>query len=318
MKKSFVCLLILTSITLTGCNNLSGEILTYEDTVGASGQNLDYQITQGDFFAKNLAVISEENSQVQDELLTSGATLLIDVTHSEAKYAAHIYDKMYPASLTKLLTALVVLKYGEITDMVTISSNAPKIANIGGKVCGFNEGDNITLETLLNCLLIYSGNDAAIAIAEHVARSEEEFVLLMNEEAHKIGAVHSNFINCHGLHDDMQYTTAYDMYLIMNELLSYDTFRAIINTSEYKAVYKASDGTELDKTFYTTNNYLSGDEEITSGFQVKGGISGSTNKAGKCMLLLCEDKKGIEYISLILNAPDNDTLYTQMNHLLTK
>lgn len=318
MKKSIVCMLILTSIALTGCTKSSSELLSYETNVDTLSHSYDYQLTQGDFFAKNIVVISEEENQGQDELLTSGATLFIDITHGNARYANHIYDKMYPASLTKLMTALVVLKYGELTDMVTISNNATNIAASGAKVCGFKEGDNITLEALLNCLLIYSGNDAAIAIAEHVARSEEEFVTLMNEEARKLGAVHSNFINCHGLHDDNQYTTAYDMYLIINQLLSYDTFRNIISKSEYKVSYKTRDQVQKEKTLKTTNDYLSSEEQLPDGFQVLGGITGATKKAGKCMILVCKDQQDTEYISLILQAPDYEALYAQMNHLLTK
>ena len=117
------------------------------------------------------------------------------------------------------MTALVVLKKGELTDSVTVSYNASHIPVAGAKVCGFEEGDVITMDALLHCLLIYSGNDAGIAIAEHMSGSEENFVRIMNSEAKRIGASHTNFVNSHGLHDDNHYTTAYDMYLIFNELI---------------------------------------------------------------------------------------------------
>lgn len=317
MKKCLICILLIASITLTGCQKSSNVFLSYENTVATTDHSVDNKITEGDFLAKNITVVSDKDNIGGDEILTSGATLLINVTDNKVVYADHVYDKMYPASLTKLLTALVVFQYGELTDAVTVSSNAPRIADVGAKVCGFKEGDVISLTALLNSMLIYSGNDAAIAIAEHVGGSEEGFVQLMNKEAQKIGAVQSNFVNSHGLHDDTQYTTAYDIYLIMNELLTYDSFRNLINTNSYTAVYKNKDGNDQEKTLNTTNSYLGNETEAVPGITVIGGLSGSTNKAGNCLILLCKDNKGKEYISLIMNAVDNATLYTQMNHLLS-
>lgn len=317
MKKSYICILMIATIAFAGCQNSSDEFLAYKDTSVTSGYSVDNRITEGNFFAEDIAVITTEDNKGGDEMLTSGATLLIDVTDNKVIYADHAFDRMYPASLTKLLTALVVLKYGELTDSVKVSDNAVKIADVGAKVCGFEEGDILTLDSLLSSLLIYSGNDAAIAIAEHVGDSETVFVDMMNKEAKSIGAVHSNFTNSHGLHDGNQYTTAYDMYLIINELLSYDTFRSIISTKTYTVKYKDEDGDEQQKTLNTTNEYLSGDQETTNSFEIIGGISGATNKAGNCLVLLSNDSKGKEYISLILNASDNNTLYSQMNHLLS-
>ncbi|HWT75676.1 MAG TPA: serine hydrolase [Mobilitalea sp.] len=317
MKKRLLCTLMIASIAFTGCQNSSNELLAYKDTAVAKGQSVDNRITQADYFAKNITVVTKEDNVGGDQQLTSGATLLIDVTDNKVIYADHAFDKMYPASLTKLLTALVVFKYGEMTDSVTVSENAFKIADIGAKVCGYKEGDVLTLDTLLNSLLIYSGNDAAIAIAEHVGGSEEAFVTMMNKEAQSIGAVQSNFMNSHGLHDDNQFTTVYDMYLIMNELLTYDTFRSIISKNTYTSEYKNKDGNDQEKAFDSTNSYLNGDAEPVSGISITGGLSGATNKAGNCLILLCKDSKGKEYISLILNASDSDTLYSQMNHLLS-
>lgn len=317
MKKRYLCVLLIASITLAGCQKTSKEFLTYEDTVAATDQSINNRITEGDFSAKNITVVSDKDNIGGDELLTSGSTLLINVTDNKVIYADRVYDRMYPASLTKLLTAFVVCQNGELTDAVTVSSNATQIADIGAKVCGFEDGDVISLEALLNSMLIHSGNDAAIAIAEHVGQSEEGFVQMMNKEAQKIGAVQSNFVNSHGLHDNSQYSTAYDIYLILNELLSFDTFRNMINTNSYTVVYKNEDGNDQEKTLNTTNSYLSNEAEAVPGITVIGGLSGSTNKAGSCLVLLCKDNMGKEYISLILDATDKDTLYTQMNHLLS-
>lgn len=318
MKKSLICLLLIISVVaLGGCQKSSDLFLAYNEGTSASGQSVDNRLTDADFFAKDIAVITASDNVGGDTELTSGATLLVNITDNKVIYADHVFDKMYPASLTKLLTSLVVLNYGELTDAVTVSYEASHIQEGGARVCGYEEGDVISLEALLNSLLIYSGNDAAIAIADHIGQNEEAFVKLMNEEAKNIGAVQSNFINSHGLHNNDQYTTAYDMYLIFHELLKYDTFRSIIGSSSYTADYKDKDGNVKEKTLNTTNLYLNGEEEITPGIQVVGGLTGSTSKAGSCLILLCKDSSNKEYISLILNAADSEAMYSQMSHLLS-
>lgn len=318
MRKRILCMAMIILLLFSGCQNSSDDFLSYEDTNKTSSYSVDNQLTQADFFANDLAIVTEKENVGGDDQLTAGASLLIDKTDQSVIYADHAYDKLYPASITKLLTALVVLKYGEMTDMVTISYNASHITEVGAKTCGFVEGDVISLEALLKSMLVYSGNDAAIGIAEHVGGSVEEFVQMMNKEAVKIGAVHSNFVNPNGLHDDNQYTTAYDLYLIFNALIKYDTFCTIINSKSYTAQYNDKDGSAKEKKFSTTNQYLTGDETIDTGLVVIGGKTGTTSKAGNCLILLSKDKKEKEYISVILKASGSEDLYTEMTELLTK
>lgn len=318
MRKCTIGLIILASIILCACQNSSNQLLTYEDSLSVSGRFIDNQLTEGEFFAEDLAIITEEDDFIIDELLSSGATLLVNVTDEKVIYADHEFDKLYPASLTKLLTALVALRYGELTDNVTISYNASHIKEGNAKLCGFEEGDVISLESLLYCMLIYSGNDAALAVAEHISGSEEKFVAKMNETAVQIGAVHSNFMNSHGLHDDNHYTTAYDIYLIINELIKYDTFRSIINSASYTAEYTDKDLKEKQRTYLSTNLFITGEEELEADYEVIGGKTGSTRKAGNCLALVSKSTKGKEYISIILNATDRDNLYSQMSHLISK
>lgn len=317
MKKGFLALFFFILISLAGCQKESDTFLAYDKSMSASGESIDNRVAEADFFADDIAVVSKEQNTGGDEKLNSGAVLLVNITDKQTIYADHVYDKMYPASLTKLLTSLVILRSGELTDMVTVDYNASHIKEGGARVCGYEEGDVLSLEALLNSLLIYSANDAAIAAADHVGGSEEGFVAMMNDEARKIGAVNSNFVNPHGLHDDNQYTTAYDMYLIFNELLKYDTFRSIISTNSYTAVYKDQEGNEKQKTLNTSNLYLSGEAEPDQGVTVVGGLTGTTSKAGNCMILLCRDNSGKEYVAILLNASDTEALYSQMTYLLS-
>jgi D-alanyl-D-alanine carboxypeptidase len=317
MKKALLLIILLISASFSGCSRDADTFLAYSDHAYNAQELINYTITEGDFFAKDIAIISDGVNSGEDENLNAGAVLLVDINNNKTIYSSNAYDSMYPASLVKLLTSLIVLEDGELTDNVTISRNAVKIAEKRAKVCGFKEGDTMTMETLLNCLLVFSGNDAAIAIAEHIGGTESDFVALMNKKALQLGAAASVFANPHGLHDDTQYTTAYDMYLIFNKLLKYDSFRTIINKNVYEAEYFDKSGNNKHKSFSSTNLYLTGDVKTQSGLEVIGGISGSTKKSGSCMILLCKDSNNTEYIAVILNSSNNEVLYSQMSYLLS-
>ena len=317
MKKRFIAILLLFVITLGGCQKSSIQFLSYQDHVTTIKNDLGIDLSENDYYARDLVIITEDDNDTNDDFISSKAAFLCDVTNNEAIYSKNIYEQLYPASLTKLMTAFVVLKRGELTDTVTISYNASHIEESGAKVCGFEEGDTIKLDALLHSLLIYSGNDAGIAIAEHIGGSEEEFVKIMNSEAKKLGAVHTNFVNSHGLHDDNHYSTAYDVYLIFNELIKYDTFLNIINLDSYTANYFDKDKNEKDLTFNTTNLYHTQQEEAPEGISIIGGKTGVTFKAGNCLVLFFKDSNNIQYITVALKAENNSVLYSDMDNLFS-
>lgn len=316
MKKRFIAV-ILTAAILTGCSNTPTVLLTYSE----SNQD-EYQYEQTDnidiaeFFATDLTVIPDDLNHMQNSDITATSSLIINTSDDEVLYANNVYQRMYPASLTKLITALVVLKQGDLNDIVTISYNASHITESGATLCGFKEGDKVKLDALLNSLLVYSGNDAGIAIAEHIGGSEAGFAKLMNETAKSVGAVHSNFINAHGLHDDNHYTTAYDLYLIFNELLMYDKFVSIISQASYTIQYTDKDNNSKEVQFLNTNRYLKGLETAPEGITVIGGKTGTTSKAGSCLILHSKDSNNKSYVSLIMQASDGNSLFSQMTKLL--
>ncbi|HHT97640.1 MAG TPA: D-alanyl-D-alanine carboxypeptidase [Clostridiales bacterium] len=317
MKKILFLFMIFVIILSGGCNNKNKLFLDYNKSNIKNTDNI-YPKENLDFFSKDLIIIPSEYNNGNDESLTSSSSLLINLSDKELIYADNVYTKLYPASLTKLFTTLVVLKHGELMDNVTIGYNSSNILEPGAKTCGFKEGDIVTLETLLNSFLVYSGNDAGIAIAEHLAGSEEAFVKLMNDEAKNIGALHSNFINPHGLHDENHYTSAYDVYLVFNELIKYDVFISIIGQSSYIANYLDKEGNTVEKNFKSTNGYLNGQINPIDDLSIIGGKTGYTSKAGNCLVLLSKDKDDKNYISIILNTNSNEELYSQMNILLSK
>ena len=318
MKKRILGIILVATMMFTGCQKASDQFLRYEDTASDAKAFNDNLLTQEDFFGKNLTVISRDKDNGGDTVLTAGALLFVNNTKKQAIYADDVYKKLYPASLTKLMTALLAFKYGTLTDNVTVSYNASHITEVGAKTCKLQEGDVLTLDVLLNSMLVYSGNDTAIAIAEHISGSVEAFANKMNQEAKNIGAVHSHFVNPNGLHDDNQYTTAYDLYLIFNELLKYDKFFNIINQSSYIANYVDKDGNEKQNIFETTNQYLKGEATTDPKLTVVGGKTGTTSKAGNCLMLLCKDNNNEEYISVVLKANGVNDLYKEMSRMLSK
>lgn len=309
----FACLL------LTGCGAKKNELLDYRvaisEVMDTPFEN-SAAVTQ-DYLSDGICVIKdEEQTKEQDSIMSAKASLIINDADGTMLYSHNIYHKLYPASITKIITALVVFKYGNLEDTVTISYNASHITEYGAKLCGFEEGDKIVLRDLLSSFLVFSGNDAGVAIAEHIAGSEKKFARLMNQEMKNLGAVHSHFVNPHGLHNKKHYTTAYDLYLVFHELAKNQTFLDIINQPSYTAKFKGKDKKKKKLYFTSTDRYLIGKATPPEGITVIGGKTGTTLKAGSCLILYSEGKNDTHYISVVLKAEDGDNLYVQMNHLL--
>ena len=173
MKKFFICI-IFCCLLLSGCNEEQNIIHEY-DNVKVYDSKLQTSFdseTDNILFASNLCVIPKSQKNSEDKKISAGAALLINKTKQQCLFSKNIYDKMYPASRTKLITALVALEEDKIEDTVIISKNAANITEPGAKLCGFKQGDKIKMDVLLKSMLIYSGNDAALAIAEHISGSQ--------------------------------------------------------------------------------------------------------------------------------------------------
>lgn len=268
-----------------------------------------------DPFAENLCVAASDVSVDAVDMSKASSAGLFDINNSNTIYAKNIHEKLYPASLTKVMTALVAMKYGSTDMMLTASANV-RIQESGAQVCGIKEGDQMTLNQALHLLLINSANDAAVVIAEGIAGSVEAFAEMMNEEALALGATNTHFVNPHGLPDDNHFSTAYDQYLIMNAAINYSLFNEIIQMDSYTTVYHDDDGNEKEVSVNSTNFYIQGMAQAPGGITVLGGKTGTTNAAGHCLILLSRDSSSKPYISIILRAEDKDSLYGQMTDLL--
>ena len=245
-----------------------------------------------------------------EEQLTidSPAAILIDADSGKVLFEKNANEKMYPASLTKILTAIVVLENcDDLNEIATVSNNAVMSISYGYVTANLQIGEELTVEQLLNVLLIGSSNDAANVLAEHISGSVEEFCVLMNEKAKEIGCVNSNFLNAYGEHDVGHYSTASDLALIAKYAMQNDTFREIVKKTSYKL--PATSKYPNDDRFFTTTNQLlivnNNDRQDNYYYKYAIGIkTGFTTPAGNC-LVAAANKDGLEFITVILGATSN-------------
>lgn len=272
-------------------------------------------VYQASLFADDLCVSDEE--VMYDDFYRHDkfhGALLFNVDEQKVLYSEQVNERLYPASTTKLMTAYLCLKYGTLEDRVVVSKKAVDVPS-DSSTAHLEAGDSMTLQELLNSLMLASGNDSANAIAEHISGNIDDFVKLMNDEAKTLGATNTNFVNSHGYHDDNHYTTAYDLYLIFNECLKYDTFVDIISSKSFNAVLTRKDGTAKEVTWNQTNQFLNGMRDVPSGITIIGGKTGNTNAAGSCLVQLGKDSSGTSYISIIMGATSMRNLYDNMTFL---
>lgn len=307
-------LAVVLAFTASGCGTASDKLANRYPVYQMSFTSDQADVT-GNFFGTSRCVGGISNvGEVNDPQVAVGAGVFNTAT-GEIPYAQNIYDPLYPASTTKILTAYIALKEGNLDDVITVSENALNL-DPDSSTCGLNAGDQITLRDLLFGLMMKSGNDAAVAIAEYISGDVTAFAAKMNEEARMLGATKSNFVNPHGLPDDNHYTSVYDLYLIFSEAVKNDTFVDLIHTTTYTANYTHADGSEATQEWNSTNQYFSGGANVPEGFTIIGGKTGTTGAAGFCLVLLSENTAGQRIISIVLKADCKSNLYLLMNEIL--
>lgn len=317
LKIGNIFIMALVLALLTGCGSAQ-YTMPYEVNPEVSSfrvVNIEEESSSAVPFAAELCVVSSDVNLNNVDMTQASAAGLFDIGSQETLYAKNVHDRLYPASLTKIMTALVALKYGSSETLLTASANVTNLES-GAQVCGLKEGDQMTLDQALHVLLINSANDAGVLIAEGLCGSVEEFAEKMNQEALALGATNTHFTNPHGLSDEEHYTTVYDMYLIANAAMQYDRFNEIIHMPEYSTVYYDKNGASKELTVKNTNRYLQGTAEVPSGITVLGGKTGTTSAAGHCLVLFSRDTSGNPYISVIMRSENGDALYSEMTELL--
>lgn len=242
---------------------------------------------------------TEDNIIVENEILEASA----DNTNEPETYSKHIicierttqtvlfekdaYTKTAMASTTKILTGIIAIENCDLNEVVEISSKA---ANTGGSTLGISAGQKISMENLLYGLLLRSGNDTAVAIAEYIGGDLEGFAKIMNQKANEIGLKNSNFVTPHGLDDELHYTTAYDLAILTNYALNNETFYKVVSTKQISVNIG-----NYSRTLINTNELLGNVDGV---YGVKTGFTGN---AGRCLVSACK-RNDLDIIVVVLGA----------------
>lgn len=237
----------------------------------------------------------------------SPAVILMESDTGKVLYEKNSNEQRYPASTTKIITAILALEKCKLTDIATVSYNAVMTVPAGYSIAALQIGEELTIEQLLKVLLIHSANDAGNVIAEHISGSIGNFAELMNQKALEIGCINTNFTNPSGIHDDNHYSSAYDLALIAKYAMKNKTFRKLVSstscTIEETNKYQ-------ERTFRTTNdlliyNNVKKDSNYYYPYAI-GVKTGYTSKAKNC-LVSAANKNGIELIAVVLGSMQTST-----------
>ena len=230
---------------------------------------------------------------------TAVAAIVYERSSGTMIYAENPDGKIYPASMVKLMTALVALEKGELDEEVTVTKRALNLMIPGSVSAGLVAGEELTLEQLLYCLMVGSANDAALVIAEHIGGNQDIFVTMMNQKAEELGCTGTHFTNAHGLHDEENYTTARDICRITDVALENEIFRIMFDTESYTI---PATNKSKERTLWTTNYMMTTHGNRTYfDSRVTGGKTGSTDEAGRCLVTTAENG-GMELLTVLMGA----------------
>ena len=241
---------------------------------------------------------------LEDPAPNCRAAIIVDGDNREVLYEFNGYQRMYPASITKIMTSLVVLDAvaaGELSldTQVTASAQAVDLP-WDSSTAGIKAGETLSVLDLLYCDLLPSGNDACNVLAEALSGTTAEFAARMNAKAQELGMKDSHFTNPHGLHDPEHYTTAYDIYLMAHAAMENETFRTIVGTAAHTL---PATNLQPERTIHTTNGLL-GSWYFTGYLYSKAiGIkTGNTEEAGRCLASAAVDELGRTFYCVVLGS----------------
>lgn len=318
MKRSLILFLLICALLLCSCKANDKILNEYTQDVNLHDLS-DFDLNKAEGFASDLAVIDKDAPDYDKSYeLYSPIALLVDCNTNEILVQKNAHDKAYPASITKVMTAMLAIEHGDIASKRK-AGNEIIITEENVVTCAYRVGDDITFDIAIHGALVRSGNDAAAFLSTFVTESSEEFVQMMNDKAYKLGATNSHFVNPHGLYNDDHYTTAYDLYLIYKEALKSKYFRDIIATHTYKNEFQRTtkyNTYRIPCEYVNTNPFFA--EVITAPehVEVLGGKSGYTEVAKRCYILNAKADNGHEYICVVLKAEDQEKLHKDLLYLL--
>ena len=260
-------------------------------------------------------VSAAETSLPADPDIQAKAALLVDANTGNIVYAKNEHQELYPASLTKIMTALLVLEAvdsGKLSlDQQLTASDSITQLDADGSSAGIKVGEVMTVEQLLYCMLVVSANEACVILAEAVSGDVDTFVDAMNEKAKALGCENTHFVNPTGLHDSQHYTSAWDLYLITQEAMKHEDFMRICDTGDITLpATNLSEARSLHSTNYLISVWRSRGYYNTDAHGVK---TGSTDAAGHC-LVSSASKGSLSFISVMLGC---EQLHLEGNEIRT-
>lgn len=242
-------------------------------------------------------------ASTDDVQVDASSAILMEVNTGKILYEKNAYDKMYPASTTKIMTAILALENRELSHVAKVSYNAIFTVPVGYSNANLQLDEELTIEQLLNVLLIPSANDAANVIAEDIGGSVQSFASMMNTKAVEIGCKNTNFVNANGVHDDNHYSTAYDLAIMGKYAMQNETFRKFVSTIRY-TLPATNKYEKADRIFLTTNNLINSKNKQY--YEYATGIKTGYTVSAKNCIVASAKKDGMELICVVLGADNNE------------
>lgn len=261
-------------------------------------------------FLMFFSIFSSCSYAASDVTTYSPSCILLEKQTGKILYEKNAYEVRYPASTTKIMTAILTVEKCELTDVATVSHNAIFTVPVSYSHASLKEGEEVTVEQLLNVLLIPSANDAANVLAEHISGSVDDFADLMNEKAKEIGCLNTHFVNPNGVYHKDHTTTAYDLALMGRYAMQNSTIREIVKKTSY-SLPATNKYDKTDRRFNTTNDLIRvNNSNAKDNYYYPNAIgikTGYTTEAGSCIIAAAE-KDGLEVVCVVLGGGSTDGL----------
>lgn len=242
------------------------------------------------------------NCLASEPTISSTSAILVEASTGKILYEKNAYEKMYPASTTKVMTAILTLENCDLSEMATVSRNAIYSLPNGYVNANLQENEEISIKDLMYALMVKSANDAAIVLAEHIGGSVEGFADMMNEKTKEIGCQNTHFVNPNGIHNENHYSTAYDLYLMASYGMKNETFRNYVSTVSYTLPATNKYPTP-DRICMTTNDMIRPKSRYYNQ-DVIGIKTGYTTEAKNCLISAAR-KNDTELIAVVLHSGTN-------------
>ena len=248
-------------------------------------------------FSIVLILVNTTSFAIDAEKLYAESAILIDSNTGKVLFEKNMDQRMFPASTTKIMTAILAIEHCNLDETVTVNYNAISSIPSGYSIAELMTDEELTVKQLLEVLLVHSANDAANVLGMHVGGSIESFVTMMNSKAKELGCNNTNFTNTYGLHDENHYTTARDLAIIAKYCMQNESFRHFVSQPSCQI---APTNKHAARSFNNTNDLIN----TSSKFYYKYAIgikTGYTKEAGNC-LISASKKDGFETIAVVLNT----------------